>query len=309
MERREFLGRIGTLNVWGASGQRAPHKPLLLLLGLGRLQRGEARLVPFGKIEAPLTRLLVRFGPPRKTQHPEYPFGRLCRDGLWEIPGDGVLPRTRSGDLHKGPLIRERVEGGFPGSIQRLLLGDPQLVGDVAQLLLQSHFPESLHDDIRDAVGLRAEWMVRDTQAAARDPNFRSLVLQAYERRCAVCDYDIRLGDELLGLEAAHIRWHAAGGPDRVNNGLALCGFHHKALDRGAWGLEPFERGFRILVSSDAHGQSPALRWLRDYHGARLRPPLRGPDVPLVEHVRWHRRQVFRLPPLTTAEATRPHPL
>lgn len=299
VDRREFLGRIGKLNVWGASGRRAPHKPLLLLLALGRLQRGEARLVPFGEIEAPLTRLLVRFGPPRKAQHPEYPFGRLCTDGLWEIPDDGRLSRTRSGDLHKAPLIREKVAGGFPSSIHRLLAGDPQLVGHVTQLVLQGHFPESLHDDIRNAVGLRAEWIVRDTQAGARDPNFRSRVLQAYERRCAVCDYDLRLGEELLGLEAAHIRWHAAGGPDQVNNGLALCGFHHKALDRGAWGLEPLDRGFRILVSSDAHGQSPALRWLRDYHGARLRPPLRGPDVPLPEHVRWHRRQVFRAPPLT----------
>ena len=301
VDRRDFLARISKLNVWSAKGARAPHKPLLLLFALGRLQRGEERLAPFAEIEGPLAKLLDRFGPPRRAQHPEYPFGRLRNDGLWEVPGHAGLPRTRSNDLHKGPLIRERVTGGFPRWIQQLLLGEPQLVAHVTQLVLQSHFPESLHDDIRDAVGLRAEWVVRDVQAPARDPNFRSRVLQAYERRCAVCDYDIRLGDELLGLEAAHIRWHAAGGPDEVSNGLALCGFHHKALDRGAWGLEQFGRGFRILVSSDAHGQSPALRLLRNYHGARLRPPLSAPDLPLAEHVRWHGREVFRPPPLTTA--------
>ena len=301
VDGRDFLRRVRGLKVWSAGGERAPHKPLLLLLALGRLQRGDGRLARFEEIEGPLTDLLRRFGLPGKTQRPVYPFTRLCNDGLWDVPAADSVPRTASGDFKKTSLIRQEVEGGLPEAVYRLLLGNAELVANTAQLLRQSHFPESLHDDIRDAVGLRAEWVVRDTQAPARDPNFRSRVLRAYERRCAVCDYDIRLGDELLGLEAAHIRWHAAGGPDEVSNGLALCGFHHKALDRGAWGLEPFDHGFRILVSSDAHGQSPALRLLRDYHGARLRPPLRAPDVPLAEHVRWHGRQVFRPPPLTTA--------
>ena len=299
MDRREFLRRVGKLNVWGGNGQRAPHKPLLVLLGLGRLQRGEARMAPFEEIEEPLTTLLRRFGPPRKTLHPEYPFARLCNDGLWEIPGSEKLPRTASDDIPKRALKGNRAEGGFPECLQRLLLGDPELVSNAAQLLLQGHFADSLHDDIRDAVGLRAEWVVRDAAPTTRDPNFRPAVLRAYERRCAVCDYDIRLGEELLGLEAAHIKWHAAGGPDDVSNGLALCGFHHKAFDRGAWSLEPRNHGFRILVSSEAHGQSAALRWLRDYHGAKLRRPLTGFGGPLPRHVAWHRRQVFRPPPLT----------
>ncbi len=300
MNRRDFLARIRRLNVWSAGGQRAPHKPLLLLLALGRLRRGEGRLVLFEDIDEPLTELLRRFGPPRKAEHPEYPFGRLRRDGLWEVPGDEALPQSRSGDLHKGPLKRKQVRGGFPRALHELLLGDPDLLASAAQFLLQGHFPESLHDDIRDATGLRADWVVRDAAPLTRDPNFRRAVLRAYERRCAVCNYDLRLGDELLGLEAAHIKWHAAGGPDQVSNGLALCGFHHKAFDRGAWGLEAVDTGFRILVSSDVHGQSTALRWLRDYHGERLRAPLSGPDRPEDGHVRWHRREVFRRPPLAT---------
>ena len=298
MDRRDFLARIRRLNVWRAGGQRAPHKPLLLLLALGRLQRGADRLALFEEIEGPLTDLLRRFGPPRKVEHPEYPFGRLRKDGLWEVPGDETLPQSHSGDFHKGPLKRQHVQGGLPRALHELLLGDPDLVSSAAQLLLQGHFPESLHDDIRDATGVQAEWMVRETAPLTRDPNFRTAVLRAYERRCAVCNYDLRLGDELLGLEAAHIKWHAAGGPDQVTNGLALCGFHHKAFDRGAWGLEPLDAGFRILVSSDVHGQSSALQLLRDFHGAPLRPPLSGRDRPAAGHVQWHDREVFRAPPL-----------
>lgn len=299
MDRRDFLGRIRKLNVWRAGGKRAPHKPLLLLLALGRLQRGKGRLVLFEEIEGPLTQLLLRFGPPGKPQHPLYPFQRLCNDDLWEVPRADRVARTDSDDFKKTAVIRQRIEGGLLEVDYRRLLGNAELVAQAAQLLLQGHFPESLHDEIRDAVGLRAEWAVRDAPAPARDPAFRNSVLRAYERRCAVCDYDIRLGDQLLGLEAAHIRWHAAGGPDEVNNGLALCGLHHKALDRGAWGLEPISQGFRILVSSEVYGRSEALRLLRDFHGRPLRQPLLTQDLPLAEHALWHHEQVFRPPALT----------
>ena len=299
VDRMDFLGRIRKLNVWRAGGERAPHKPLLLLLALGRLQRGKGRLAPFEEIEGPLTQLLRRFGPPRKAQHPINPFQRLCNDGLWEVPRADSVARTASDDFKKTDLIRKRIEGGLLEADYRRLLGNAQLVAQAAQLLLQGHFPVSLHDEIRDAVGLRTDWAVRDAPAATRDPAFRTAVLRAYERRCAVCDYDIRLGDQLLGLEAAHIKWHAAGGPDQVNNGLALCGLHHKALDRGAWGLEPLSRGFRILVSSDVYGRSEALRLLRDFHGRPLRQPLLTHDLPLAEYALWHHEQVFRPPALT----------
>ena len=49
-----------------------------------------------------------------------------------------------------------------------------------------------------------------------------------------------------MGLEAAHIRWFAYGGPDEADNGLALCSFHHHALDRGGITISP---ELRVLVS------------------------------------------------------------
>ena len=297
MDKENFLARIREINVWKAKGKRAPNKPLLMLLALGRLHNGEPRLARYQEVEESLSNLLRRFGPPNTVIHVEYPFGRLRNDGLWEIPNDTGLPLTSKGDLSDRKLLRERVEGGFPESVHRMLLADRELTARAAQLLLEGHFPESLHNDIRVAVGLRKERVARDAPIT-RDPNFRSAVLRAYERRCAVCNYDIRLGDELLGLEAAHIKWHAAGGPDDVSNGLALCGFHHNAFDRGAWGLEPVENGFRILVSSEVHGQSPALGWLRDFHGEGLRHPLLDPEIPLPDHVEWHKEQVFRQPAL-----------
>ena len=300
MRRNEFLQALDRLNIWRRNGQRAPHKPLLLLLALGGVARRQDRLTSYQNIEKPLKDLLARFGPPRKSLHPEFPFGRLRKDGLWEIPGGEMLTATKSGDLHRNALIAYDAMGGFIEPLYELLLSTPRLVQEAAQILLDGHFPRSLHDDIRATAGI--PYHIADAPcrpgAAWRDPAFRDQVLREYERRCAVCGFDIRIQDELLGLEAAHIKWHAAGGPDIVQNGLALCVIHHKALDRGALGLELDHRGFKVLISSEVHGQSGALQWLRDFHDQPLRPPQNNESHPGPQFVTWHTREVFREPAL-----------
>jgi len=65
-------------------------------------------------------------------------------------------------------------------------------------------------------------------------PLFRSVVLHAYERRCAIC----RLPFVEL-LDAAHIRADSNDGAARVSNGLALCKIHHGAFDSNIIGISP----------------------------------------------------------------------
>lgn len=291
-----LIDRLAGVTMWSRGGERAPHKPLLLLLALARVQRGDARLVAFAALEEDLARLLADFGPPRRSLHPEYPFWRLQNDGdFWVVPEREALvaargERKRTGDVPRR-LLRERgAHGGFSPEVDAALRGDPALVNQIGLALLEANFPPSLHADILDAVGM--PWVV-EPRRARRDPGFREAVLRAYERRCAVCDYDLRIGHSDLGIEAAHVKWHAAGGPDRVDNGLALCTFHHKAFDRGALGLDD-ER--RVLVSQDVHGSHGLEEWLVRHVGRPLRLPQPGTDPPSDGFVRWHQRQVFRGP-------------
>lgn len=298
MTHERLLDLFRNLQVWKRHGVRAPHKPLLLLLALGRILNNKDRLVSYSEIEGPMKELLRRFGPPRASFHPESPFSRLPGDKLWDIPGSEDLVRIPGRDFRVRELREHDVKGGFPEWAYDLLHRHLDIARDAAQGLLDAHFPESLHDEIRTATGIPYTWEVRETPKRRRDPAFRRHVLREYQYRCAVCNFDVRLGNDLIGLEAAHIMWVAAGGPDKVANGLALCGLHHKALDRGAVGLQAVGANYKVLVSSEVHGQSEPVRWFLDFHGKDLRAPRNRLVHPKPEFVRWHYKEVFRRPPL-----------
>lgn len=289
-ERELLLNRLNALKPWRRGDERAPHKPLLILLALGRVARKEPRLALFTELEGPLTGLLKNFGPPRVSYHPEYPFWRLQQQKIWEVTYKS-LPRSRASnsDPPRSELRSQGAKGGFTETVYERLVNDPALVAEVTKVLLDSSFPPSLHEDILDEVGLA----LGAAPVGPRDPHFRAEVIMAYERRCAICGFDLKVGATDFGVEAAHIKWRQAGGPDEVSNGLALCTVHHKALDRGAIGID---EDMTILISADLHGRSWAREWFELFKGQPLRKPSRAEWYPNQAYVRWHYEEVFRVP-------------
>ena len=171
------------ITVWKRGAERAPHKPLLLLYALGKCQRGEPRAIPYTEVDPVLQRLLRAFGPPRKSYHSEYPFWRLQQDGIWELQGaEHVVPRQSNNDAKKSELLKYEVSGGFPTSIYAVLRDHPRLLVEIASDLLVRNFPESIHEDILDAVGLTLQ--VETITRATRDPQFRVRVLTVYGYTC-----------------------------------------------------------------------------------------------------------------------------
>jgi putative restriction endonuclease len=125
-----------------------------------------------------------------------------------------------------------------------------------------------------------------------RDAEFRPRIIRAYEHRCAVTGWDLRLINSDAGLEAAHIKWHTAGGPSTERNGIALNALHHKLFDLGAFTLS-LDRTPRILVSQDLHGDF-AREILIGLHGRQIRPPQSQAWLPDPEFIRWHHTEVFK---------------
>lgn len=107
-----ILGEFRNLKVWQRGDEQAPHKPLLLLLALGRYVAGSNRLIKYSEIDKPLKELLELFGPPRKSFHSEYPFWRLRNDGIWELENaEGLETRVGQTDAKKSELIGARSFG------------------------------------------------------------------------------------------------------------------------------------------------------------------------------------------------------
>jgi putative restriction endonuclease len=287
MRHEALLKRFDDLNTWRHGDQRAPHKPLLVLYALGRWQQGKAE-VTFVETEPDLKGLLREFGPPRKSDHPEQPFWRLQRDGVWAVTAPADLPLKTGDDIPRVTALRPaEVRAGFSSEVQAALAADPTLVARIAVNILERHFPESLHQDILNAVGLTLD---TTTGKKKRDPAFRQKVLKAYEYRCAVCGFDVRLGTASIALDAAHIRWHQAGGPDAESNGLALCVLHHKTFDLGVFTVADGV----LLVSDQANGSTGFQETLLAYHGKPIRPAQHPDWMPHRTHLKWHGREVFK---------------
>ena len=288
---------VSNLSVWKRGAQVAPHKPLLTLLLLARAQRGESNQVAFEEIDQPLAGLLREFGPPTRSQRPEYPFWYLQSDGFWHVHDRGFYEQpsqSRKGKSQptRKAFLHHHARGEVPPFMWKQLEKESGLIERTACCILDQFWPDSLHAPILEAVGLSLTESEQATRKK-RDPKFRPRVLRAYERMCAVCGYDARLGDSLFGLEAAHIKWHQYSGPDTVANGLALCSLHHKAFDLGAMGLAP---DYRILISRDVVGHETARRTIVDFHGRPLRPPQTTSELPAPQFITWHRKNVFRGP-------------
>lgn len=287
MGSETVLHRFDDLSIWKQGDQRTPHKPLLVLYALGRWQAGQ-KDVTFRQVEPDLTSLLREFGPPRKSDHPEQPFWRLQRDGVWTVHAPEGLALKTGDDIPRIGELRSRdVRAEFSSEVQAALAADPSLAAAIASRILERHFPESLHLDILNAVGLTLETSVTRRK---RDPAFRQRVLKAYEYRCAVCGFDVRLGSVLIALDAAHIRWHQAGGPETEDNGLALCVLHHKTFDLGAFTL----REGVLLVSDQANGSAGFQEALMVFHGKPIRDAQHPDWRPQAKHLEWHGREVFK---------------
>ncbi|MBB3473480.1 putative restriction endonuclease [Sphingomonas sp. BK345] len=119
-----------------------------------------------------------------------------------------------------------------------------------------------------------------------RDAAFRGLVLDAYDSTCAVTGLRIVNGGGKAEAQAAHIWSVGDGGPDEVQNGIALSATAHWLFDRH---LISLDECFGLLVS---HNKVPSeLRQLFPSAGKPIRLP-RDPRLhPRPEYSARHRER------------------
>ncbi len=132
---------------------------------------------------------------------------------------------------------------------------------------------DQLSDEVVDFIHAPIEEQQRQIEQVllnrkVRDANFRDRVCDAYENRCAITRLRIINGGGRAEVQAAHIWSVTMGGPDVVQNGLALSGTAHWLFDRYLISLTD---DWKLLVS---HNKVPAeLRQLFAQRDERIHLP------------------------------------
>lgn len=123
---------------------------------------------------------------------------------------------------------------------------------------------------------------------AVRDRQFRKRVLDVYDCRCALTGMKLINGGGRAEVQAAHVMSVEAGGPDRLDNGIALSGTVHWMFDRGLISLSD---GGEILLSrkiNDVEGVAKLV-----YADRRARFPASLSQRPHARYLEWHRSERF----------------
>jgi putative restriction endonuclease len=215
------------------------------------------------------------------------------------IPFDPPVPFAGPGRYWEESLRQVPASGRVGASLQNKsvrLISDVDFAAIVQAGLSETLAPENavrvglgvgetgveFDFDFPDTGARRVEQMLINKKI--RDANFRRLVCEAYEDRCAVTGLRIINGGGRSEAQAAHIWAVGEGGPDIVQNGLALSGTVHWLFDRHLISLTD---DYRLLVS---HNKVPSeLRPLFEKQMDRIHLPSNRDLWPHPKYIRRHR--------------------
>jgi putative restriction endonuclease len=192
---------------------------------------------------------------------------------------------TRVGAYLQGKSIRALSEADF-ANIARAGLAETLAPENAVRLELD---PLNVDPETLDLVRAPPEEQARRIEQIllnrkVRDANFRRQICDAYDNRCAVTMLSMVNGGGKAEVQAAHIWSVTSGGPDVVQNGLALSGTVHWLFDRHLISLTD---DYRLLVS---HNKVPAeLRSLFAQQMNRIHLPKDSKLWPHPSYIAKHR--------------------
>jgi len=285
----QFLANIGSMKLHASKTLGAAlKKPLLLLLLVSRIENGQVaeNRFDFSDVRRELDTLIRCFGgrPSRSGSRPEQPFSHLRSSPFW------TLHTQKSYDSGQTVRISDLMDPASYRALNppvfRLIRDSDTARARVIDTILNEWWPETLHLDIREELGLDRLVITRRPR---RDQQFTVDVLENYRYSCAMCGFHAVLNGQATGIDAAHVRWHSADGPDALENGIALCKLHHWAFDKGILGIDDANV---IHVAGSFVTQVEGGLPLESLAGCPLATAPRSKAI-ADEFLEWHRNNVY----------------
>lgn len=216
----------------------------------------------------------------------------FVQDGrYWETVLLSVSERSRVGAFLQGKSIRTISDSDF-AAIVRAGLSETLAADNAVRLELD---PDHVDDPTQELLDLPVDEQERRIEQILmnrkiREASFRRKVCDAYDSRCAITGLRIVNGGGKSEAQAAHIWSVADGGPDLVQNGIALSATVHWLFDRHLISLTD---DYRILVS---HNKVPSeLRTLFAKQMDRIHLPADEKLWPHPPYVARHRNKFSSL--------------
>jgi len=299
----DALSCLTRLRVGHSHGRPAPNKPCLLLAIICEIQAGHISSPRVAIDDRLLTRyhdLYEAASGSRQSANPQLPLWHLRNDhgpagALWspEFTAELGALEAQLGQPRSIDQLRERfTTARLDETLFRALQGE-QASREACALLATRYFsadPQA-HDSLHAYLTMALEsgsyerhperlagGVKEESQKYARSAAFRSLVLEAYDYRCAASRLRYITPDYRYLVEAAHLVPFAESQDDRPTNGLALTPNLHWAMDSQLIAPGPDHR-WHLSPAVDA--LVPDNRWLCELDGQPLvlpRDPRWQPD-------------------------------
>jgi len=142
--------------------------------------------------------------------------------------------------------------------------------------------------NLKDVLDLKASYTKGVSGGYSRTSDFRDLVLEYFNHKCALCD-DFLIYNKYSCGEAAHIVPRSSRGVNKIENALCLCKEHHWSFDRGFWTVG--ENGIINLSTTMLKDNNFKERYEK-YSGKQIDEKVNNKINP--DAIEWHRRNIFK---------------
>lgn len=289
-----WLHKLETLRIDRASGNPAPHKPLLLLVIIEMAEKGElaSREVALSPDLAFRFSVYWSIVAQRRKQPPEVrlPFHHLGSSGIWDpLASDGKPSADRkltTAVRLDSSFFACLSDESFRDKARRVLIEtEPYFRPEERTALYSMLRMKPPAPEIRERGDL-----YKASLQVGRDARFRiEVVVVAYRHTCALTGYRMTTLEMESIVDAAHIHgFHDSRNNDPCN-GVALSKNAHWQFDRGLWSLND---DYRVLVNGEKFLEDgPPGQRLVDFEGRRIFLPSDPKYWPEHSYLDWHRRR------------------
>lgn len=292
-------------------GEKAPHKPILLLAVIQLFEEGilaENRIHITPELVATFEKIWAALVPEPHWQPRLYlPFYHLSteKDPFWHIQSEGGLGDVLTSSYSPKSLhaLDSVVAFAYLNSSVFELFMNSATRRIVKQKLLDEFFPNRTFDqhklindrkayltDIEDEfLGKKKSAAESEIQYETRSSVFKVQVPRVYGYQCAISGLRVSAKTSVSMVDACHIQpWHIAHN-DTIQNGICLTPTLHRAFDRG---LISISSDYLVLIADSVFDEDRNSTYaLSQFIRQPLKLPIDPRLAPSQELLEWHRNE------------------